>query len=219
MSKTGLHIEKRSYRFDFQEAILGSMPADPAIHSRFIASKAPSPWLQQEEEQLADDSVSGKSLTVFPSDEKGIFFYNYHIKGFIKESGNVLKDMVGTSRKKKGEDVTAGIKNLRAKIDRHVFINPRRIYITKNGELVKEEDRILERPLRGQTMQGERVALVSSELIEAPCEIEFTIELLANEEGITWDVIETLLDYGRLKGLGQWRNGGFGSFEWTAKVG
>ena len=45
MSKMGIEIT-------FTTPILGSSPADPEIHSRYIASRAPSPWQSKEVELL-----------------------------------------------------------------------------------------------------------------------------------------------------------------------
>lgn len=201
-----MKIEKMKVKLVFQESILGSMPADPAVYTTYIADKAPAGWLKDEEilnaeELAATKENADKSVTVFPQDDEGLFFYNYHLKGFLKEAGNVLKDQVK-------------IKNLRSKIDNFLFINPRKIYMCRpDGSAILEEDDILERPLRGQTAMGPRVALAASERVRPPVEIVFDIELLEHKE-VKMDTIRTLLGYGKFKGLGQWRNGGWGRFEW-----
>ena len=77
-------------------------------------------------------------------------------------------------------------------------------------------------PLRAQTMQGPRVTLAASEQIDDPWTIEFTVKLIGNpgtrtSAPITWEAIETALDYGSICGaLGQWRNGGYGRFTWIS---
>lgn len=203
-----MKIQKLGVELNFLESILGSMPADPSIYTKYIADKAPAAWLKDEEilnaEELAaskEEVDADRNVTVFPQDENGIFLYNYHIKGFLKEAGNVLKDQVK-------------IKALRSKIDNFVFINPRKIYLQRpDGSTIVEEDDILERPLRGQTARGERITLVASERIRPPVEITFEIELLEHKE-VTLDTLRTILGYGKYKGLGQWRNGGWGRFDW-----
>ncbi len=80
------------------------------------------------------------------------------------------------------------------------------------GEIVAEEDDVLERPLRGQTARGERITLLASERVLPPAQIVFTVELIEHKE-VTLDTIRAILDYGKYKGLGQWRNGGWGRFE------
>ena len=61
-------------------------------------------------------------------------------------------------------------------------------------------------------MQGPRVSLAKSDLVHAGTVLNFTIEFIETKE-IKASLFKELLDYGRLKGLGQWRNAGNGSFE------
>ena len=101
-----------------------------------------------------------------------------------------------------------------------MFVSPRRIDIRRaDGSLIREEDEVYERPLRAMTMKGERVSLAASEQIHDPWQITFTVSLLPNERSkvsasIKWEDIERALDYGELRGLGQFRNGGYGRFTW-----
>lgn len=231
-----MRTERRKFRIIFQEDVLGSWPADKELFTKFVSSKAPYPWLDENDKDNIPDTAEAPGLTVFPKDDKGVHLLNYHIKGFLKEAGNALKSSLG-------------IANLRSKIDNYVFVQPRRIYFHRmDGSLVPEADDILERPLRGETMKGPRTSLVASELIKAPVYLEFEIEIVPNgtyeevvpaasssvtAEGVTrggktrkvrkpvteaaksevnWDVIREILSYGRLKGISQWRNGGWGSF-------
>lgn len=195
-----MKIHEMKVRIKFTQPILGSMPADEELYTKFIASKAPAEWLVDEEVENIPEVDYDKGVTVFPQDKQGIFLYNYHIKGFFKHAGNVLKDQLK-------------IKNLRSKLDDYLFILERKIYLIRDGKIIQEEDRILERPLRAKTMQGERVALASSEVIDPPAEAIFTVQLLEHKQ-VKMDTIKELLDYGRFMGIGQWRNASFGSFEW-----
>jgi hypothetical protein len=214
-----MKVHEMRVRIKFTQPILGSMPADEELYTKFIASKAPANWLVDEETENIPEVDYDKGVTVFPQDEKGIFLYNYHIKGFLKHAGNVLKDQLRPKnpkgkKTKDEEKEQMGIKNLRSKLDDYLFVKERKIYLYRNGKIIQEEDGVLERPLRAMTMQGERVALASSEVINPPAEAEFTIQLLEHKE-ITLDTIRELLDYGKFQGIGQWRNGGFGQFEWV----
>lgn len=195
-----IRLQEMKVRIKFIQPILGSLPADEEIYTRYVLSKAPSDWSGAEEAEEFTPRDYDKGVTVFPCDDKGVYLWNYHIKGFIKNAGNVLKDQLK-------------IKNLRNKLDDYLFIKERKIYLYRNGRIIPENDGVLERPLRGMTMQGPRVSLASSEMIEPPAEATFTIQLIEHKE-ITMDTIRTLLDYGRFLGIGQWRNGGFGQFEW-----
>ena len=92
-------------------------------------------------------------------------------------------------------------------IDGLIFVEPRRIPIQVTGEVD-----ILTRPLRAQTAQGERVALSRSEMIPAGSSITFKVMLL--DDSLESALVEWL-EYGKLRGLGQWRNGSYGRFDYA----
>lgn len=186
-------METKKYSIKLVEDMLGTVTKDPDVYKTYIESKKPES-LNGEDEYLTVEKVEEKGWTGFHQDEKGLFIYNYMIKGFLKNAGNVLKDIVK-------------IKALKSKIDNYIFINPRRIYLGKD-----EPDGFLERPLRAMTAQGPRVTLARSDTINAGTVIEFEITLVPHKE-IKWSIIDELLEYGKLMGLGQFRNGGYGQFE------
>lgn len=188
-------FEIYSVKLRLLEPMLGTVPKDPEVYARYIASKAPSPDVAAEENEAekSPEDVEKGGWTGFHEDQDGLFIYNYMILGFMKEAGNTLKEQLG-------------IKNLRSKIDQHVFIEPRRIHIAD------KPSGVLERPLRAMTKQGPRVTVVRSDYIDEGTEIAFTIRLLKNKE-ITANVLREVLEFGRLKGLGQFRNGSYGQFE------
>ena len=70
---------------------------------------------------------------------------------------------------------------------------------------------ICQRPLRAQTMQGERVALASSETVPAGSSMTFEIKMLTDGHE---KAVKEALDYGRFRGFGQWRNSGKGIFHY-----
>lgn len=105
-------------------------------------------------------------------------------------------------------------------IDTHVFVysdandrSNRFIPIQNYGEIGS-----CQRPLRAQTMQGERVAIADSEEIgiedpDNPPFIEFdVITLHHNKKPLNNAIIKEWLDFGAFNGLGQWRNSGHGAF-------
>ncbi len=188
-----MEFEILKVRLTLKEPILGTVPKDPEVYKNYIQSK--SPRLEDDETDsvpVASDELEKKGWTGFHTDKNGVFLFDYQILGFFKEAGNCLKEQLG-------------IKNLRSKIDMFVFVEPRRIYIAK------EPAGYIERPLRGQTMQGPRVTLVRSDYVPAGTSFEITIKILKNKE-IDKDVICNILEYGELRGLGQFRNGGYGRF-------
>ena len=99
---------------------------------------------------------------------------------------------------------SCGIKAYKKIIDGCIFIKEREIPLNLAGEMGN-----LQRPLRGQTAQGERIALANSEMAPKGTTCEFTILCL----GPTYEgAIFEWLNYGALRGIGQWRNGSYGRF-------
>lgn len=189
-------IEQRGFKIVLITEMLGTAPMNPHIYDDYVASKRPVDVVataETEEESKYVENMDEKGLTGFRKDENGLFIYDYMVKGFLKNAGNVLKDNIG-------------IKALRSKIEDVVFISPRIIYLDK-----EKADGILERPLMANTPQGKRVALARSEYVNSGTKISFSISMFAHKE-VTWSVIDTLMEYGQYLGLGQFRNGGYGRF-------
>ena len=187
-------------KITFTEELLGTASSDPEVHKTYIASKAPNaPKLEEEVEALGVDNIAEKSMTIFPRDKDGNpILWDYQIKGFFKDSCSALRKVTGT--------VSSKIKAYKKEIDGLIFVFPREIKLNLNGGIG-----ICERPLRAQTAQGERVALASSETVPAGSSAKITIRCLSDAHE---KAVREWLDYGQLKGLGQWRNSGKGRFTW-----
>ena len=191
---------KMKVKITFADAILGTWSADSEIAERFIASKSPdATTIEDEIAALGADAVIERGKTIFPRNENGEpVIYDYQIKGFFKDACSMLARVQGTESSK--------IKAYKKIIDGLIFVDERMIPIQFDGAIES-----CQRPLRASTPQGERVTLANSEQIPAGATAEFTIVSLDKkyEPQITeW------LDYGKLRGLGQWRNGGKGRFNW-----
>jgi len=196
METTKYHI-----KLTFIEPMLGTVPYNPEVYKRFIESKKPED--QQEDESKTVESRELSGWTGFHKDDDGLLFiYDYMIKGFLKAASDVIKS----------SDKTNPNRGLKQRIDRFVFVFPRQISLE-----VKDADGILERPLRAMTMQGPRVSVVRSDFIKKGRSLEFEIHIL--EQGVMGrNTLENLLDYGKYKGLGQFRNGSYGRFTYTLKA-
>ena len=113
-------------------------------------------------------------------------------------------------RKVKGSECSK-IKAFKKEIDGLIFPQPRKIKISiPEGKEIS----LCQRPLRAQTLQGERVALASSEEIPEGATCDFSITILKDD---LLPMIEECLKYGELRGMGQWRNSGKGRFIVTIK--
>lgn len=200
-SSMGLIKKKIKVRLTFIEEVLGTASSNPDIHEEFIASKAPdAPSREEEVAALGAEEVVEKSKTVFPRDDDGTpIFWDYQIRGFFKDTCKALKATPGTLSS--GKDMKA----YRQLIDGRIFVSPRKIRLDLHGGSIGN----CQRPLRAQTAQGERIALANSDTVPAGTTCEFTIQLL--DEAHEKYVMEWL-DYGELKGMGQWRNSGKGKF-------
>lgn len=204
-----MNIEKRKYRLTGITPLLGSQPASRELREQFIAAKAPTEELRSEEAELSTFERDEKGVTVFMRDPNdALCLMGYQIKGFFKEALTALKAQT---------DVAA----VKGKVDTLMFVEPRFLPLMRDGEALRDEDEMLERPLRADTPKGPRSALQSSEMVYDPWTVEMEIALLPNKGSaksreLSWDAIEAALDYGAYHGLGQWRNAGYGSFRWEA---
>lgn len=187
-------------RLTFTEDMLGTSSSNPEIHEEFIASKAPDAKSRAEEvAAIGVEGVVEKATTIFPKTEDGTpFIWDYMIRGFFKEACSVLKKVRGKK--------SAAIKAFKKEIDGLIFVTPRRIPLELHGRKLGD----CQRPLRASTAQGERVSLANSEVAPAGTQIEFAVQLLNDDDE---ELVREWLDYGKFKGLGQWRNSGKGRFE------
>jgi|HubBroStandDraft_4_1064222.scaffolds.fasta_scaffold56908_2 hypothetical protein len=190
-------------KLTFTEPLLGTVPKDKAVYETYIAG------LSENVDKTLDEEVATvpegatkeeKGWTGFHTVDGQPFLYDYAIKGFFKDACSMLARVPGTASK----ELTA----FRKHIDGLLFIRPRKIILNVNGALEP-----LERPLRAQTAQGERIALARSDCAPAGSWIAFTVVSLG---AVQREAIEEWFDYGQNRGLGQWRNGGYGSF--TAEI-
>ena len=193
-------MKEMKVRVTLLEEMLGTASNNPDIHSEYIASKAPDAKSKEEEiEAIGVDAEIEKSMTVFPRNKEGQpIMWDYQVKGFFKDACGMLRNVKGSESSK--------LKAYKKKIDGLIFVKERKIPIQMSGDIGN-----CQRPLRAQTMQGERVTLANSETIPEGSVLEFTVCCLVDGDV---DVVKEWLDYGKWRGLGQWRNSGKGKFVW-----
>lgn len=186
-----------SLQFELMEPILGTLPKDRKVFENFIMDQAKTQMEKQkasEDVERVPEETEARGWTGFYEDEQGRpLLMDYQFKGFLKNAGNILKESLG-------------IKNLRSHINDTVFVNPRSIV------LADKPDDVLERPLRALTMQGPRVSLARSDMILPGRTYELELQVLDGGK-VTDKALRTILAYGELSGLLQWRNGGYGRFK------
>lgn len=193
-------------RITFTEPVLGTWSANENVARDFIASKAPDAnTIEDEIAALGVETVADKGMTVFPRDENGDpALYDYQIKGFFKDACGMLGRIGGKTEtgKKRAVNESGKLTAYKKVIDGLIFVSPRMIPININGEMGE-----CQRPLRAQTAQGERVSLANSEKIPAGSTCEFDIICM---DDVHEKVVLEWLEYGKLRGIGQWRNSGMG---------
>lgn len=194
-------MQKYKLTITFREDLLGSTPLNMEIYTDYVASKHPDGQAAAAAELETLEDFSSRGKTGFHRDEQGRpLFYDYVVKGFFKEAWQKVREHKDSHASK--------LKAGKSKITGHLFVEERHIYIER-----KEPEYVLERPLRAETMQGPRVALTASDAIPAGATLTCTLVVLAPHI-ITQELLTELLEYGRWSGLGQWRSGGYGRFDY-----
>lgn len=190
-------------KITFTEEVLGTANANPDIHREFIASKSKDAEKVEEEMAcLSADELMEKALAVFARDTDGTaILFDYQVRGFIKGQFKTILDFGKTIKLGKA---TLSRWTYKGIIDRHVHVYPRKIRI---GAVTG----ICTRPLRAETMQGERVTLASSETV--PAGTSFECEIVTNHPELDELVVKSL-DMGKDMGIGGWRTGGKGRLTW-----
>lgn len=198
-------IKELKVKVTFIDEALGMMPADPNIHEQYIASKSPdAATIEEEVAAVGVDEVVEKGITIFPKLIDGTpFFWDYQMRGYIKDSIGILRRVSGTECSK--------VKAFKKIVDGQILIKERKIPIHVAGEMGD-----CQRPLRAETAQGARVAIAHSETVPAGSWFECTFQILGGNDLLK--VVKECLDYGAFHGMGQWRNSGKGRLSWEEMV-
>ena len=169
-------------RLTFLEPVLGTWPSNENVARDFIASKAP-------DASTIEDEIAALGADVVA--DKGMTVFpraNGCPVLYDYQIKGFFKDSCGMLARVKSTK-SSSLKAYKKIIDGLIFVEPRHIPIQ---------------------VSGERVALANSEEIPAGSTIEFEITML--DEKAHKDIVLEWLDYGRLRGIGQWRNSGKGRF-------
>lgn len=190
-------MDKYHVKLTFTQPVLGTIPKNKEVYAEYIAGKAALTDDELAEELNTVENVERQGWTGFHELDGNPILYDYAIKGFFKEACGMLRRATGTHSSK--------VQAFKKIVDGLVFVTPRQIPLCLNGGRIEA----LERPLRAQTAQGERVALARSDTCPVGTTMEFGITILG---AVPEALLREWLDYGALHGLGQWRSGGYGSF-------
>ena len=205
-------LRKTTYKvkIEFTTPVLGTVPKDKAVYEEFILDPTLSDEEKAEElETVPESDVKGH--TGFHTENGIPHLRAYMVKGFMKSACGYLWRIPGMASYKK---------QAYKKIISGVEVAPRLIPLQLPGALGSKEVealRVLPRPLRAQTAQGERICIAVSDVAEAGTKLEFDLIILGNPKDRGHPIHEGLLyewfDFGATQGFGQWRNSGdYGTF-------
>jgi hypothetical protein len=197
-------MKELKVKITFTEGVLGTLPADTEIYSTYIASQAPDAKTMEEEVAIRGVlDVIEKQTTIFPKTEDGQpFLFDYQIRGFFKDTCSALR------RVKSDKNESSKMKAFKKIIDGLIFVEPRQCILDLPPDT---EISICQRPLRINGPAGELTALSSSEELPAGTTCAFIILCLEDSHE---NAVKEWLNYGRLRGIGQWRNASKGRFRW-----
>lgn len=193
-------------KITFNEPLLGTKTGNLEIYKDFMLEKTlvdvpkdEASAIKTAVKSMPDEELE-KVSTIFPRNEQGQpVLWDYQIKGFFKDAQSMFNRV-------KDKDHPE-LKAYKKEIDGLIFVSPRLIAI----DTLDRDTEWVERPLRASTAQGERIALARSESVPAGSRIEFEVTCLKSS---LENYVYAWLDYGALRGLGQWRNSGMGRFGW-----
>ena len=202
-AKVDFTTAKRVKIWFFTE-LLGSLPKDPEIYVKYIASKAlDAPSVQDELSMLPQDEVIEKGTTVFlvrtrGKDKGKVCLASYCWLGFFKEKTKFLRQETGSGFDK--------FSNYKSKIDGNFAID--KPFITL--ELPEgTELGTCQRPLRAETAQGPRVAIAASQSCPPGTTMEYELNIFNKDFN---KYAYACLEKGYWNGMCQWRSGGKGRF-------
>ncbi len=211
-------------RITLIEPMLGTTAGNSDIVRDFIAAKvkdSKSPTIDKEanaaeeveaiEKTLAERTADEieNAMTIYPTDDGRPYLWDYQVKGLLKAAVLALCIDSGDYTKAKQKNLGLTKYTYKRTVDNLWFPAPRRIILNLSGPLT-----VIQRPLRAETMRGERICLAISEAAPAGTTFDCEIKYM---NPIHEEIIRACLDYGELKGLLQWRNAGFGRFTWKER--
>lgn len=164
----------------------------------------------------SSEELLNEDMCRYSESENIPFYWNYQIRGALKDAWNFLNRADGTECSK--------LKAYRKIVDGCIFVFPRRIGINVADYYLDDDGvtrrpaydmegnlHILSRPIRISSPSGERVAIASSEMIPAGSRMKFTIGMTS--EKFKPAIIECL-NYMSVHGISGWRNSGMGICRW-----
>lgn len=192
---------------NFTGRLMGGIPKHTAVIASWLEARQPSeaafskmenptPLEELTGQVILDmgavDEKEAKVWCGFKKDDNGLFLDGYHVKSHLKDNANILQKFMNT-------------KALKSKLADRVFVVEPRLYLG-----VQEPTDYWEHPVHIMTMQGPRSALKRNDYIETPS-LACILQVL-NDGVITGKMLDTILQFGSVKGFGAERGLGHGRY-------
>lgn len=176
------------------EAAFAKMKAATGLPDGIDVNITPIPELTEQViyDMGAVDEKEAKVWCGFKKDETSLFLDGYHVKSHLKDNANILQKFMDA-------------KALKSKLADRLFVLQPKLYLG-----VMEPTGYWEHPVHIMTMQGPRSALKRNDYIETPS-LSCTLQVL-NDGLITGKIIDTILQFGSVKGFGAERGLGHGRY-------
>ncbi len=195
----------------FTREVLGATPQNKEVYAKYIQAKArelnvDEDTLQDEVEMVRD--LEEKGWTSFLRDQDGkVGEQAYVIKGFFKGACKALRRVKKTR--------SCGVKVYKKQISELLHVMPDFLVYDLPSGCNGEDLEVCERALRAWSGKGEIVTLARSDVLPAGTKLSFQIHVFGDV--ITEDVLREWLDFGAWLGMRQWRNAGYGRFDYVLK--
>lgn len=204
-------------RWTFLTQICGSVPADPAIIKRWLASRQPAARpaggksieeiteevLDTIDNTLADEELALASMLCFQRHDGQVVVGARTIKGHIKDCARQISGMyVG---------MIQGEKSYAQRAINGVYLPPADYWIPvlRDGRPLAAADGTREKPIHVRTARGPMSSIKNFEFITQPT-IEFTLQVVT--KSFSLDDLQTLFEYGGVHGYGGERSDGEGRY-------
>lgn len=200
--------EEVEYLMDKLEELLG-IELDTKKRAKILAE-----GLDALKETMTEMELRGTTVFFWNKKLQRPMIGDHMIYGFLKAA----TEAIGRTLPRKHGTVLHSVAYTQSLINQHVRIDDQ--FLVFDNDLKRNKDGstfYFQRSLRAQTAQGPRVSLVKSEVVEAGARLDFTL-VVADNSPITEEVLHELFSYGRMTGLGQWRNAGWGMFSYQMKA-
>lgn len=202
-------MKKMNLKIEMTTEMLGTWPGNPDVAKDFIMSKNPNGVAEDETTAVEDmEETLEKAKTVFLKENGKPYIMDYMLKGFLKSAAlTMIDNKTYSAEELKAINLTKY--SYKRTIDGQIFFNPRKIFLNlPDGGQITD----FQRTIRVEGPRGERVALACSEMV--PIGTWFECQMTYLDERLE-KILKDFLDYGQYRGLGQFRNGGFGQFKYT----